>query len=128
MIEKAGVDKGRVRLLVDALRSGEFTQTTGTLKMVQPTGEAAHCCLGVACEVAIRNGLDIPVTFGAESDSWGSVSFDGELSLMPPSVYQWFGFTYGDPWLNGSRATKLNDGVKWDFGMIADAFEQEFLR
>lgn len=33
-------------LLVTALRSGEYTQTTGKLKT-----ENGHCCLGVLCEL-----------------------------------------------------------------------------
>lgn len=41
------VNRKRIREWVNALRSGEYEQTTGGLKR-----EDAYCCLGVACELS----------------------------------------------------------------------------
>jgi hypothetical protein len=40
--------KMRVAQWIDALRSGNFTQTTGALKNLK-----GHCCLGVLCEAVV---------------------------------------------------------------------------
>ena len=43
------VNKERVKKLVEALRSEEYTQTTGTLHNLD-----GYCCLGVACDVFLK--------------------------------------------------------------------------
>src|SRR5213078_4528925 len=46
--------RARRRRWIEALRSGRYTQTPGTLKRVEyegPGEPAGHCCLGVAVEV-----------------------------------------------------------------------------
>lgn len=46
------------RKWVEALRSGEFTQCSG--KLCGYDGSRwCYCCLGVACEIASRNGAPI---------------------------------------------------------------------
>lgn len=45
---------------VEALRSGEYTQGKGTLNRLKPLGkdrEAGLCCLGVLCEVGVKDGV-----------------------------------------------------------------------
>jgi hypothetical protein len=44
-------DKRLQRKWIKALRSGKFTQGTGSLREEQPDG-VDYCCLGVLCEVA----------------------------------------------------------------------------
>lgn len=39
------------RLWLEALRSGKYKQTKGTLGRKNLDGSASYCCLGVACEV-----------------------------------------------------------------------------
>jgi len=46
--------KNQIQKWVIALRSGEYSQTTGTLE-----DDSGHCCLGVACEVFIPKKLQI---------------------------------------------------------------------
>ena len=44
----------------DALESGEYTQGVEALALVARGGGVAHCCLGVLCELAIGDGVDVP--------------------------------------------------------------------
>jgi hypothetical protein len=41
----------RVQMLIDALRSGEYQQTTGCLR-----DDHGFCCLGVGTDIAIKKG------------------------------------------------------------------------
>jgi hypothetical protein len=59
---------------VAALRSGEYTQTTGMLKRAENT----MCCLGVLCDLYDKNG-------------WGEL-FDGRAGTPPMQVREWAGF------------------------------------
>lgn len=122
------VNKERVALLVAALRSGKYKQGREYLGLIG--NNVTHCCLGVACEVAIENGLGIPTT---RID--GYVMFDGAESVLPASVRDWYGFDSADPFLklsldrfyNVKRATVMNDSRRYRFDVIAIAFEQTFL-
>ena len=64
---------------VAALRSGDYTQHRGSLTNPPRT---RHCCLGVLCEVAIEEGVELGV-----SSRWGE--YDGENSFLPPCVMEW---------------------------------------
>jgi len=44
--------KEQIQAWVRALRSGEYSQTKGRLQ-----NDSGHCCLGVACDVFIPNGM-----------------------------------------------------------------------
>ncbi len=68
---------------IEALRSGKYQQTTGMLHEIG----AGFCCLGVACEVAIENGVAVKknVNHGA--------SYDDKLGGLPDVVRSWFGIT-----------------------------------
>jgi len=84
-------------LLAEALESGEFPQTSTALcrleplvdglsdgkRVIYPTG---YCCLGVACEIALRNGVEMVVLDGIER------SYDGESTYLPSKVMEFFGF------------------------------------
>lgn len=116
----------RVQLLVDALRSGEFNQAQGVLE-----NEHGNCCLGVACRVAMKNGLYVKVD-RHEGDP--STLFDGQGIDLPLSVQEWYGFEQYNPLLKPEDdvdgycgAIHLNDYKKYDFNKIADAFERTFI-
>lgn len=117
-------NKERIRLWIEALRSGEYKQGKGAL---QHNGE--FCCLGVACEVAIKNELDIKVFHDAD----GFVQYDVEYNYMPIVVGEWFGFERDDltnPRLGkgiGLNAVRVNDELKLSFEEIADALEKRYL-
>jgi hypothetical protein len=71
------------RKWVEALRSGEYTQTQGVLR-----DESGYCCLGVACvvyETATETKIEGPEW---DPDHW---SADEEL---PDDVRDWLGSFY----------------------------------
>lgn len=78
--------KARVRLLIKALRSGEYRQTCGALRNDELT---MHCAEGVACDVYRRF---------AKKGKWVGPHYfqDGagrmEGAEMPAGVKIWFGF------------------------------------
>jgi hypothetical protein len=138
------VNVENVRKWVDALRSGEYEQTTGVLRKADGDGNVVgYCCLGVACEVSglgkwerrLPEDQDeqdyyvVPVLYG-EEDSW---------SELPDPVVEWLGFALdeendevGNPHLldpdgNTYSATQANDRFHWSFAEIADALERTYL-
>lgn len=133
-VDISNINPERVRLLVEALRSGRFQQGNGRLVTIDGDGSEKHCCLGVACVIAMENGLKVS-TFGGTQ--FGR-AFDGEQCYLPPSVRNWYGFTdrhppiyaytdvtSGDLFLSG--AAGINDAGRWGFAEIADAFERTYL-
>lgn len=124
-------NKERIKLLVDALRSGEYTQTTGVLEK-KTENETSNCCLGVACRVAIINGLELDLGTFNGVDSESITTFDGINDVLPQKVMNWYGFEYNSPHvISGSgyktTAMALNDNEKRNFADIADAFERTYL-
>lgn len=132
-VDISNINPERVRLLVDALRSGRFQQGNGRLTDLSFEGQATHCCLGVACVVAMENGLKV-----STSSTASGVTYDHEQCYLPPSVRNWYGFTdrhppiyaytdvtSGDLFLSG--AAGINDAGRWGFAEIADAFERTYL-
>lgn len=137
-VERGGnVDRDHVRLWVDALRSGLYEQARGKLS----DGDG-YCCLGVACEVAMANGVELRKVRSIEDDGvW--VSYDEANSMLPQSVAKWLGLGACCPTfehstcdrladtvyvLDGATSvTVLNDRMKLDFNRIADALEKDHL-
>lgn len=104
---------------VAALRSGEFKQTNSCLR-----DGRGYCCLGVACELAVRAGV---------IQSYNSM--DGAL---PTEVEDWLGLRTmtGGYWPSGNLSRALtvdNDGGihkgererQKTFAEIADIIESE---
>lgn len=101
------VNKERVQLLVDALRSGDYQQTQSVL-CTQAYGQRQqyHCCLGVATEVAMDNGLGNRIVtrrVGGVVD-YGTLDADDptnvivwDRSLLPEIVREWYGFDLNNP-------------------------------
>lgn len=131
------IDKERVQLLVDALESGGYEQTNAKLCKIIG-GERTFCCLGVACEVAIANGVNISVTDPGSTSH--AIAYNGETAYLPEEVRDWYGFEYVDPQLDIvidpdedptehlSSATKANDKYHKTFGQIAAAFRRTYLQ
>lgn len=104
---------------VNALRSGEFTQATGTLQ-----SGGSYCCLGVLCVVAERHGVPLV------RDYAGGL-FGGNLSRQS-LVQDWVGiprtsvngiFSKAEDYPYSLALTELNDrGMT--FSQIADAIEK----
>lgn len=96
---------------VDALRSGEFRQTSGLLTRVDEEGNESHCCLGVACVLAVRAGVPIHV-----ENKDGTVEYGGcsaATSFLPSAVGSWLDADAGEQMTH--RLAAPNDaGVPFD--------------
>lgn len=124
----------RVRMLVEALRSDRFEQGHGKLVRVFDLGDGVrqerYCCLGVACVLAVENGVDVEVR-----DSGVTVTFDGQIGYMPRSVSAWYGF--GGAFEHRNPSVDLGNGYvhslaamndrSYTFTEIADAIEATYL-
>lgn len=148
MITPVQVDKDKVRLLVAALRSGEYEQAKTALTVIREDGEK-HCCLGVATLVAIKHGVPIEAR---RVDPLGrprnTVNYcdqeaaderypdyrdesDTRLTGLAARFYgaglRGFGLlTHPDGTCRSP--VELNDSQSKSFAYIADAFEYTFLR
>lgn len=112
------------KLWVAALRSGRFKQGRGCLTKLVDGGQL-DCCLGVACKVAIENGLAVevkPATFDV-------LMYEGETGILPESVASWLGLekcngVFGKVPSDFQQLTEMNDNGK-TFAEIADIIESE---
>ena len=113
---------------VEALRSGRYRQAPGKL-----TDGKGHCCLGVLCDLARREGV-IKWQVGQFND-WRAIAPGdeyGEASVLPPAVQKWAGLDDNNPIIAmtptdfpaGITAANANDGLGWNFEKIADAIEE----
>ena len=119
------INKERLALGVAALRSNEYTQGRGVLKQ-NSGGVIRHCCLGVLCEVAMANGLNLKVQ--EPSGAQETYSFEESVASLPESVIIWYGFESNDPELTeGVFAITANDYRRWSFEQIASAFEPRYI-
>jgi hypothetical protein len=74
---------------IEALRSGQYNQGKNALKKETIQG-VEHCCLGVLCELAIKDGVEIDVhqstcTLAPN----GAVSFNESHDFLPTVVQDW---------------------------------------
>lgn len=131
------MDKRVKALWIDALEGGEYQQATGVLKNTDEDGSADYCCLGVLCDLAIKDGVDVKVK------NLGDCSvFDGEGMFLPSSVVEWAGLPRSDhagelklpiSYIGlydrqriAENLTHLNDGAKYSFNQIADVIKDQF--
>lgn len=127
-----------MRKFVEALRSGDYVQGQNSLEYTDISDKVTNCCLGVACRVAIKDGLALQVnSSGAVS---GATYFADETAFLPHAVQDWLGIATGNPVLKAIdpmaldrlseellTATYLNDSGLCTFSQIADAFERTYL-
>jgi len=120
----------RIKLLVDALRSGKYQQGRECLQR-----NDKFCCLGVACDVYhlhTGEGRWIPndQAGGRKDFSAGMIAgygLDIHGTALPHAVSRWFGFVGSNPGINGATAITYNDQMQASFDEIADAFERTYL-
>jgi len=121
-------------LWLDALRSGEYEQGVGILNE-----SGRFCCLGVLCDVAVKQGLEIDVAQHGDDDPSINgkpyTSYDNEGVFLPDAVREWADLGTSDGYIGhpvvvtgtvtNDVLTALNDsGVP--FSKIADIIEEEF--
>jgi hypothetical protein len=110
-----------------ALRSGEYKQVKGVLTRIGLTGQIeGHCCLGVACEVALANNVKIKKTTNPMSSK---VFYDNEGSYLPETVKVWLGISHKTgAYLDKSGCPEdlaLQNDMGLSFEKIADLIESE---
>lgn len=94
----------------EALRSGEFAQGRHQLSR-----KGTHCCLGVACEVALRHGV--------------IDEYDPSAGKLPEPVQRWLGLrsTEGTFTLDHGSTKysliRMNDGSRSTFETIANMID-----
>lgn len=111
---------------LEALRSGEYEQTTGMLR----SRDNKFCCLGVLTDLAIREGV---VPQWKPSDAGDYYHCAGNYELTPQKVADWAGmmsrnesifFVEGDGTERDLTLAEMNDGG-CSFAEIADAIEDQ---
>lgn len=116
----------RIKVLwVEALRSGKYEQGKHALR----SADNKYCCLGVLCEIAVKEGAIEPPT----QHEYGSYVYEQmATAFLPPTVLTWANMqsnglsTASGQWGNSRHETLswLNDdGVP--FAEIADTIERE---
>lgn len=124
-------NREHMTMWIEALESGEFRQTASAMR-VKYGNEYRYCCLGVATQVALRNGmefdretLDLASAQLEEPESNLWRVYDGYLS---PEVQEWLGVSHQDPLVTPvDTAAHANDELSWTFPAIAAALRQTYL-
>lgn len=100
---------------LEALESDEYTQGTGRLCTTNNSGSRKYCCLGVACDLAAKDGVA-----SVRQLSTNQINYDNEGAIMPPSVSKWLGTKGNDNNLifGSYCVTEMNDRGK-SFAEIA---------
>ncbi len=82
-----------VEKLRDALASGKYKKGVSVLR----DSYDCYCVLGVGCEIAIENGVQIRVEIEKLSDNDDpSYSYDNRTVAPPPKVIEFYGFSAKD--------------------------------
>jgi hypothetical protein len=131
---------------VEALRSGDYTQAKGKLTKTDPDGEpVGYCCLGVLCDLALLDGVDLDIEaktveyLNDPASKMHFLTYNAYSDMQPEEVNVWAGLSRGgdtveDPTRPGifiSSATAaevlagLNDNGS-TFEEIADIIEKTF--
>ena len=95
---------------VDALRSGDYEQTSETLQ-----DEYGYCCLGVGCVVAEQNGVHV------YRDGYGMV--EGATLESQALAKEWLGLADDTGSFKSSELVEKNDEDGKSFAEIADLIE-----
>lgn len=108
---------------VEALRSDEFEQGLDYLHTKDyETGVDKYCCLGVLCQIAVRENV-IP---GPEFDETGELfcyGEDSEVAHLPDEVITWAELECENPELPDGKLSDLNDN-RVSFATIATLIDR----
>jgi hypothetical protein len=118
--------------LVTALRSGEYSQTTGRLRDAN-----GFCCLGVLCDIAVKEGV-VP-TWTEDLDPDGvqryGIMYPTALhtATLPPVVKEWAGMQSDNGSYNRDEEGYYTEALSSDndggasFGKIANFIEERYM-
>ena len=113
---------------VDALRSGEYTQTKKMLCRVTQENAPSFCCLGVACDLYKNSvGGDWNLHQEAWNEQYSFTDDEGVLatSNLTPAVMAWLGLANSEGAYRVGTLVRLNDHKDFTFAKIADVIESE---
>lgn len=99
---------------VAALRSGQYAQGRAHL-----CKESKHCCLGVACELAIADGVEIE----RKICNTTLVRFNGNSGAMPLAAMSWLGLREPDGSLKDGRSLASLNDQGYSFEALAQIIE-----
>jgi hypothetical protein len=129
------VNKENMQLWVQALESGQYKQGQNSLARETKAStwykpwtwsdtKTRYCCLGVACEVARQNGVNLPKTTRYETVRYGKYA----TMTLPAEVVQWLDVASSDPYVApGTSAVAANDELRWSFAKIAAELRKMYL-
>lgn len=117
------VNKRNMGKWVNALASGRFAQGSGALCRNQQ-----YCCLGVACVVAMEDGVEMQVRHEPDDSKPADIVTYWDLSgwVMPEKVAEWLGVGEANPMLAGQEASWWNDSAALGFEGIAQLIKNEY--
>lgn len=114
------------KIWTEALRSGKYEQCTSVLRST----DNKFCCLGVLCELAVKEGvIEAPVLLETyyiyDANSYG---------ILPIKVQEWAGMKNTNGWYDVKKDSKgniiettalykHNDVDRMNFNQIADIIE-----
>lgn len=109
-------------LWIKELRETEKNQCTNALHRLS---DDSFCCLGIACEVAISNGVRLE-----RGEYEGMEKYGENYGLLPPQVQDWLGLATDSgvfqKRIDGKGSlSQLNDYSRYTFKQIADIVERE---
>lgn len=121
------------RKWVQALRSGEYKQGTGVLHAERADGTHEFCCLGVACDLAVKDGVEMSIEREVDIERGGhTIFYDTDGGVLPRAVSNWLGLSdkhlAGNPNLPSEDLQSLsilNDQRGYGFEEIAYAIERD---
>lgn len=107
--------------LIDKLRSDQYRQWTGALKIVRDNDPPCYCVMGVACEVAKEDGVEIPLEFKRERDciEWDFERVKFFSWVVPDQLLAYYGLTQAQ----ACSLVKLNDDYGLNFEELACVLE-----
>lgn len=110
--------------LVDALRSRKYNQGFGRLTSITPTGDR-DCCLGVACKVAMENGVVLESLLGEAHcrEYKGEGDKQWERMELPQTVKRWLGFKTVTGCYSLANSLAVDNDNHMPFDKIADIIE-----
>lgn len=126
------VNRERVLLLADALKSGRYRKGMSRLHYIPGNDADSWCCLGVASDIAIRNGLDITRVIVQDVYLQGSKEvFGGHTrdEYLCAAVREWYGFDEANPELRSAGGMTVSAASWNDTGAPEDGKgqrEQDF--
>jgi hypothetical protein len=129
MIPKETKMNERIKALwIAELRDGEHEQGRGRLRRETKQGTTQYCCLGILCEIAVREGVIEPPVRHVNDDGT-CYEYDLDTDTLPQSVVQWAGLSDSNPVidlgnLNPETLGGLNDNGS-SFAEIAQFIEDK---